>query len=158
MTLPTGGTIAADQINLELGRVGWAEWSMDGSLERLLAGVPAGSYGMDSFYGKSGGRNILIPGALPFSEVGWTAGVGSLTPPQFANYDMITTVKANGGRLIVSCSPFKPAKEYFGSILVNGQRFYTANAQYSVLTKSVQWGWDTNISFAIGQPVFVSVD
>lgn len=160
MTLPTSGTIAADQINLELARAGNAEWSMDGPLERLLAGhpTPQSSYGMDSFYGKSGGRNILTPGSMPLGDVGWSDGAsGSLSPATVSGPTGITKIYTGNGNLKVF-SPFLYQREHFTSILVNGQRFYTSNAQFTPGSRSTSWSWPVSFVFSIGQPVFVTID
>jgi hypothetical protein len=131
---------------------------MDGSLERLLAGVPAGGYGMDSFYGKSGGRNILTPGAMPFSEVGWSAGTaGALSPADFAPHPFIKSVSIGGGKLRVGSS-VPNVKEYFDRITINGQVFYTSNAGFISQSRSATWNWDTGIVWTVGQPVFVTID
>ena len=60
MTLQSSGTITANQINVELGRSGTAYFNMNGSAERALAGVASGSYGFNSFYGKSNSRRTSI--------------------------------------------------------------------------------------------------
>lgn len=55
MTLPASGTLAASQINVELGRPSTALFTMGGAPERALAGVPSGTIAMSNFYGKTAG-------------------------------------------------------------------------------------------------------
>lgn len=53
MTLQSSGLISASDINLELGRVATAPFSLTGTEERALAGVPTGVISFSDFYGKS---------------------------------------------------------------------------------------------------------
>lgn len=55
MTLPSSGTMAANMVNIELGRSGTAQFSMNASEERELAGKPIvnSTILMSDFYGKS---------------------------------------------------------------------------------------------------------
>lgn len=53
MAIRSSGALPASEINTELGRSASAQFNMSGAEERALAGVPSGSYGFNSFYGKS---------------------------------------------------------------------------------------------------------
>lgn len=53
MTLQSSGAISLNNVNVELGRSGTASINMNETAVRTLAGVASGSYGMNSFYGKS---------------------------------------------------------------------------------------------------------
>lgn len=55
MTLPVSGPMTAAMINLELGRAGTAQFSINGADERGLAGIPSGPISFSDFYGKSAG-------------------------------------------------------------------------------------------------------
>ena len=60
MALQSSGQIAASDVNTELGRSSTAYFNMNGAEERALAGVASGSYGFNSFYGKSNSRRTSI--------------------------------------------------------------------------------------------------
>ena len=60
MTLPVSGAISFNNINVELGVAGTTQASLGQSSYRTLAGVPSGSYGINSFYGKSNQFNFTI--------------------------------------------------------------------------------------------------
>ena len=53
MAIRSSGALPASEINTELGRSATAFFNMNGADERALAGVASGSYGFNSFYGKS---------------------------------------------------------------------------------------------------------
>ena len=55
MTLPTSGPLLASMINAEIGRAGNAYFHLNGTQERLLAGVPTGQVDFSDFYGKRWG-------------------------------------------------------------------------------------------------------
>lgn len=80
MTLPSSGSIGANDINLELGRSATAGFSMDGTAERALAGKPSGSISFSDFHGKSseivktlaaGGSAITLESLFTAAE--WTS-------------------------------------------------------------------------------------
>ena len=53
MTLQSSSTISTNDINVELGRSGTAQFSFNGSEERALAEIASGTISLASFYGKS---------------------------------------------------------------------------------------------------------
>jgi len=63
MALQTSGAISSNDVNVELGRSGTAQFSMNGADERALAGVSSGSYGFNSFYGKSARSATMTRGS-----------------------------------------------------------------------------------------------
>lgn len=60
MAIRSSGALPASEINTELGRSATAAFNMNGAEERALAGVASGSYGFNSFYGKSNSRRTSI--------------------------------------------------------------------------------------------------
>lgn len=84
MTIRSSGALPASEINTELGRSASALFNMNGAEERALAGVASGSYGFNSFYGKSSSRRTSITSVGLTSKLygppvyGWAAsGKGS---------------------------------------------------------------------------------
>jgi hypothetical protein len=71
MTLPTSGSISAQDINLELGRVATALFSLAGVEERELAGVPSGTIGFADFYGKSNAQEYSTTLTLGYTFSGY---------------------------------------------------------------------------------------
>lgn len=72
MTLQSSGAISLYDVNIELGRSGAASINMNEAAVRTLAGVPSGSYGMNSFYGKS---NYKYNGSITtVSQAYYTSG------------------------------------------------------------------------------------
>ena len=60
MALPSSGTITAAMINVELGRVAGAAFSLNGTAERTLAGKPTGAISFSDFLGKSATPKVLF--------------------------------------------------------------------------------------------------
>ena len=81
-----GGSTATRSVNLELGRSATASINMNETAVRSLAGVSSGSYGINSFYGKSSAVHSstfspafeahFIP---PISNFFYYSGFGTLT-------------------------------------------------------------------------------
>lgn len=53
MTLQASFPISVSDVNVELGRSAGAAFSMDGAVERALAGAPSGAYSFSDFLGKT---------------------------------------------------------------------------------------------------------
>jgi hypothetical protein len=60
MALQSSGTISLNDVHLELGAASGSTISMNDADVRALAKVPSGSYGMNSFYGKSASKDTRI--------------------------------------------------------------------------------------------------
>lgn len=68
MTLPASGTITAAMINVELGRVSTAPFSMNGAEERALAGKSSGTISFSDFHGKSAAPSVTVS-IVPSSSI-----------------------------------------------------------------------------------------
>jgi hypothetical protein len=64
MALQSSGTISTNNINVELGRSGSAQFSINGSEERALAGIASGTISLASFYGKSAREATITVGNM----------------------------------------------------------------------------------------------
>lgn len=60
MTTPASGTLAASQIDTELGRSATATMSMDGAPERSLAGVASGPISFQNLRNKAVAMSVVI--------------------------------------------------------------------------------------------------
>ena len=76
MTLQSTGVITAEDINIELGRPATAPFSLTGTEERELVGIPTGLISFNDFYGKSLGLSTLL-GVRSISGV--TGGFGYIS-------------------------------------------------------------------------------
>ena len=76
MALQSSGQISASNVNTELGRSSTAYFNMNGADERGLAGVASGSYGFNSFYGKSARKATIttVGRRGNNADSGYTAG------------------------------------------------------------------------------------
>lgn len=59
MTLQSSGAISSNDINVELGRSGAAQFSINGADERGLANISSGQIAFNNFYGKSARQATL---------------------------------------------------------------------------------------------------
>jgi len=59
MTLPATGTIAMDQVNVELQKSATALATLNDADIRALAGIPSGTISLDNLHGKTGPLNTL---------------------------------------------------------------------------------------------------
>lgn len=109
-----GGSTTGQSINLELGRAGTAQSSLNESALRTLAGVPSGAISMSNFYGKSN-ETIVINNESAFSDDTYnppfvTTVSASITLFNTGNYRI--DVNTGSGSLIAWLSPTSAASNY----------------------------------------------
>ena len=83
MAIQSIGLISSEDINLELGRAANAPFSLTGTEERALAGIPSGTISFSDFYGKSSGivYEITIGSNGSNTIYGYDySGIGSVSP------------------------------------------------------------------------------
>lgn len=64
MALPASGAISVNAINVELGRVGTTQASLNDSALRTLAGVPSGTIDLQDFHGKANYSPMVASGGV----------------------------------------------------------------------------------------------
>lgn len=159
MALQLSGPISAEDINLELGRAANAPFSLTGTDERALAGVPTGPISFNDFYGAS----------VIGYEATLTAGehVGTLTTKGYSDWlgvsagsldrdwidingneyiiRQICSILADGVRLTIDGSDahIDITSDSITSLTFNGTVFDTSDAIFgkSPANQSVTWLW-----------------
>jgi hypothetical protein len=94
MTLQSSSTISTNDINIELGRSGSAQFSFNGSEERGLAGIASGTISLASFYGKSARKATITSVGRNSNDSGGNItydthriGYGALDRVNFYHYE-----------------------------------------------------------------------
>jgi hypothetical protein len=149
MAIPTSGALSMSQIASELG-VGASGLNLGRSSVRSLAGNGGGAISFSSLYGKS---NSYIRAAVG-NDNGYSIGFSIFYTP----YGSTNVSNVNGMRLgslyfnpangpdgpkvvIQILSSYALPKNFFNSVTVNGNTYYTANAIYPIYYNAVSSTW-----------------
>jgi len=155
MAIRSSGTLPASEINTELGRSASALFNMNGAQERALAGVASGSYGFNSFYGKSATKQTNITSVGQYRD-----GYGPIRYG-FAASGKVNYYHAEGS---TASLPFGAISATTGIITsatihnIYATNYYTGDYHFEIATsRSSNGGW-TSVSLNTGGSLTYSVN